>query len=84
MTVSLSLCMCVSWSGIHPHVLWTLCVSVLADISKCSRSGEAVRQDIPSLSYRLPLLLWHTYRDPSSTRPLPPPLTFLIALFSAL
>lgn len=75
---------CVSWSGIHPCVLWTLCVRVLADISKRSRSAEAVRQDIPSLSYRLPLLLWHTYRDPSSPCPLPPPLTFLIALFSAL
>lgn len=61
---------------------------VLADISKRSRSGEAVKQDIPSLSYRLPLLLWHTYRDPSSPRslppPVPPPLTFFIPLCSEL
>lgn len=73
---------CVSWCCILSCVLWTLSTSALAGISKHSRSGEAVRQDIPSLSYRLPLLLWHTYRDPSSARP-PPHLTFLIALFSA-
>lgn len=54
------LCVCVSWSGINPCVLWTLWVSVLADMLKHSRSVEAVRQDIPSLSYRLPLLLWNT------------------------
>lgn len=53
----------------------------LANISERSRSSEAVRQDIPSLSYRLPLLLRHTYRDPSSPRPLPPPLTFLLPCF---
>lgn len=81
-TMNLPLFMCVSWRGILSCVLWTPCVSVLADISKCSRSGEAVRQDIPSLSYRLPLVLWHTQRDLSSLHP--PPLTFLIALFSAL
>lgn len=41
MTVSLPLSMCVSCSGILPCVLWTPCVSLLADISKRSRSGEA-------------------------------------------
>lgn len=50
-------CVCVSRSCIHPCVL---CVSLLVDINKRSRCVEAAKQDIPSLSYRLPLLLWHT------------------------
>lgn len=78
-TVSVPLCMCVSRSGIHPCVLWTLCASTLADISKRRRSGEAVRQDIPSLSYRLPLLLC------THTEILPHPvLLFLLLSLSSL
>lgn len=68
----------VSWSGILLCVLWTPRVGVLADKSKCSRSGEAAKQDIPSLSYRLPLLLWQTHRDPSS------PVLFLLFSLSSL
>lgn len=70
----------VSRSCIHPGVLSTLCVSLLVDINKRSRCVEAVKQDIPSLSYRLPLLLWHTAEIlPHPVRHL---LLLLLSLFS--
>lgn len=71
-------CVMVWYSSVCPVDPTRWSVSVLADISKCSRSGEAAKQDIPSLSYRLPLLLWQTHRDPSS------PVLFLLFSLSSL
>lgn len=51
--------MSVSQSGIHPCVLWTE-FAALADVGKCSRSGEEVSRISLLFSYTLPLLLWHT------------------------
>lgn len=52
-----------SWPGIHPCVLWT---ELLADAGKCSRSGEAVRQDFPSLFLHASSAPLAHFADPSS------------------
>lgn len=70
----------VSWSSIHPCVLWTKLG--LSDIGKCNRSGEPVRQDFLSLFLHASSAPLAHFADPSSAFQPCLPLTFLIVWFS--